>query len=85
MSKRSIYFRLLMAAKEFMPDFTGTDANRMIADANSAALEKLSVREREIMEHERSLLKMSVDKLSDAGTLELLAAISEYLSGESED
>ena len=74
-----------MAAKEFMPDFTGTDANRMIADANSAALEKLSVREREIMEHERSLLKMSVDKLSDAGTLELLAAISEYLSGESED
>ena len=85
MSKRSIYFRLLMAAKEFMPDFTGTDANRMIADANSAALEKLSVREREIMEHERSLLKMSVDKLSDAGTLEVLAAISEYLSGESED
>ena len=85
MTKRNSLYKMLMAYKEFMPEFTGTDANVMINDANKAALEKLSVRDRAIIEHERILLRLAVTGLGDAGQLELLAAISEYLSVESEE
>ena len=78
--------RLLFARKDYDPQFTGADANRMIHDACMDARDKLAPDDRHELDFvanqfEARLKERKAREIGEKGILELLSAIAEYLEG----
>jgi hypothetical protein len=74
--------RFIYAVKDFDPNMDGNDANTMIYESCSEALEKLSIKQRAIVDLEVQKLQMRVEKkgqtLSYNGALEILASVAHF-------
>lgn len=78
--------RLLFARKDYDPQFTGADANRMIHDACISARDKLDDDTRNELDFvanqfEARLKERKAREIGEKGILELLSAIAEHLEG----
>ena len=78
--------RLLFARKDYDPQFSGADANRMIHDACISARDKLDDDTRHEIDKVASNLEVKLKQrkareIGEKEILELLSAIAEHLEG----
>jgi len=62
------------------PDHTQTDANMLISESVDSAYNKLSAEDQENIMSNAAYLRARCPKLSEAGALEILAAVGQLLS-----
>jgi len=62
------------------PDHTQTDANMLISESVDSAYKKLSAEDQENIMSNAAYLRARCPKLSEAGALEILAAVGQLLS-----
>lgn len=71
--------RLLFARKDLDPDLNGHEVNAMIQDACTDALAKLDFDDRTIVLSQAAKLETHCRWLSEKGSLEVLAAVADYM------
>ena len=62
------------------PDHTQTDANMLISESVNSAYKKLSDEDQKVIVRNTTILRARCPKLSEAGALEILAAVGQLLS-----
>lgn len=72
--------RVLSYSCSVSPDHTQTDANALISESVDSAYHKLSAEDQESIVRNTTILRARCPKLSEAGALEVLAAVGQLLS-----
>jgi hypothetical protein len=72
--------RLVFSLKDYSERINGAEANQMVQDACQDAFEGLDDQQRAHVDTACKLIQANVHRLGDKGTLELIAALGDFIT-----